>query len=272
MNILAQREMQRISTQRQYFNQLYYNLKMENVGKVKAILSQINGKNVVNSLDDYLPNNELRHPDSSVVLSQDDTSEIRNKIASLGANLTFLSKIIGEKQCELQPYSPFTIPKLIKFMSKLQNYSTDLLMVSINKLYELGYISIVNSNCATHSSEVKNAARETARVIFGHDVSDDISNSVMFGIGTIHPVIVDNKFTAPENIKHKEMNETILKMYSAIYYNTIASVMGPAEFKSIDIELEPNNENEQMLQNQNIDKIKGLRFTASIKQITQYVI
>jgi hypothetical protein len=44
---------------------------------------------------------------------------------------------------------------------------------------QLGYISIVNSNCTTHSSQVKNAARETVRVIFGHDVSDDISNSVM---------------------------------------------------------------------------------------------
>jgi hypothetical protein len=55
----------------------------------------------------------------------------------IGSNLIFLWKIIEEKQYELQPYSPFTISKLIKFMSKLQNYSIDLLMVSINKLYEV---------------------------------------------------------------------------------------------------------------------------------------
>ena len=51
---------------------------------MNGILSQIDGKKIANSVNDFLPNQELKDPDSTIILNYNDTLEIQEEIFNLG--------------------------------------------------------------------------------------------------------------------------------------------------------------------------------------------
>lgn len=55
--------------------------------------------------------------------------------------MKFVLNDIKTEHHELKPFSPFTIPLLIKFTAKLHGYSSTLLITSITTLYQVDILN-----------------------------------------------------------------------------------------------------------------------------------
>jgi hypothetical protein len=104
-------------------------------------------------------------------------------------------------------------------------------------------------------------------MIFQDGTLIDFSSDNRLGFGMIHPVIVNGECIAPSDLGDISTDEAILKIYSTIYYNTLASVMKPAHFTSIDLEIGTDDSNEMMLNQKVGSDLKNFRFLGSVRHI-----
>ena len=235
VKILVERDRKRQKFSRTKFFDLKAELKKDNSETVfEAVLSKVNGSNIVSS-NDFDSDTGILKNSKSLILNKEEAKKIISDLE----NGKWTISSIKEKPRTSNPKPPFTTSTLQQEAARKLRFSAKNTMRVAQQLYENGFITYMRTDSTHLSEEAINGSRNIVFNLFGNDYLPETANEYETNVKNAqeaHEAIrpAHRIFLSVEEVSSKQ-GEEASKLYELIWQRTIASQMLPAKLKQTSV-------------------------------------